>query len=90
MVGQASRLSPLNLPFIIHYNPSACCPSATIRLRRTSPLDGLVLENSGTGVSPVHSLTDATQTGETPVPLSCIYRDDAHGILPRIRSGADN
>jgi len=47
-----------------------------------------VLENSGTGVSPVHSLTDATQTGETPVPLGCIYRDDAHGILPRIRFGA--
>ena len=30
-----------------------------------------MLEDSGTGVSPVHFSANATQTGETPVPLNC-------------------
>ena len=50
-------------------------------LRRTSPLVGIMVrEDSGTGVSPVHSAHDAAKTGETPVPLNCVHRDDAHGI----------
>lgn len=65
-------------------------------LRRTSPLDGLVMEDSlsGTGVSPVSSgavSPDAT-TGQASrlsyYPLQPLFRDDAHGILPRILFGA--